>query len=187
MKWDLSTFGKNLCEGSGIGELMDDLGEALAKGDDIKMLGGGQPAHVPEMDAMWRQRMEEIMSEPEALEKMLGNYDAPIGNEAFRKAVADLFRKEFGWKLSEKNIAITMGGQTAFFFLFNALAGEQAGAAGKKVLFPLCPEYLGYAEVGLSDEMFTSVRPSIDIDADANLYKCVVPLLASHTQHIQTK
>ncbi|MDB4377548.1 hypothetical protein N9Z33_00675 [Akkermansiaceae bacterium] len=32
MNWEFSTFGKNLCEGSGIGELMDDLGEALAGG-----------------------------------------------------------------------------------------------------------------------------------------------------------
>jgi len=63
MKWELSTFGKNLCEGSGIGELMDDLGEALAGGGDVKMLGGGQPAHVPEVDAVWRRRMEEIMAE----------------------------------------------------------------------------------------------------------------------------
>ena len=54
MDWELSKFGENLCEGSGIGELMDDLGEALAGGGDVKMLGGGQPAHIPEMDEVWR-------------------------------------------------------------------------------------------------------------------------------------
>lgn len=162
MKWDLSTFGKNLCEGSGIGELMDDLGEALAKGDDIKMLGGGQPAHVPEMDVMWRHRMEEIMHEPEALEKMLGNYDAPIGNEAFRKAVADLFRKEFGWKLSAKNIAITMGGQTAFFFLFNAFAGKFPDGRRKKILLPLLPEYIGYANQAVGEDVFEAIPARIE-------------------------
>lgn len=56
------------------------------------------------------------------------------------------------------------------------MAGEDAGRqemglGGKKVLFPLCPEYLGYAEVGLSDGMFSSIRPLIDIDEGANLYK----------------
>ena len=162
MKWELSTFGKNLCEGSGIGELMDDLGEALAKGGDIKMLGGGQPAHVPEMDAMWRKRMEEIMAEPEALEKMLVNYDAPIGSEAFRKAVADLFRKEFGWNLSEKNIAITMGGQTAFFFLFNALAGRFPDGRRKKILLPLLPEYIGYANQAVGEDFFEAIPARIE-------------------------
>lgn len=162
MRWELSTFGKNLCEGSGIGELMDDLGEALVKGGDIKMLGGGQPAHVPEMDAIWRQRMEEIMAKPGVLEKMLGNYDAPIGSEVFRKAVADLFRKEYSWNLSEKNIAITMGGQTAFFFLFNALAGKFPDGRRKRILLPLLPEYIGYANQAVGGDVFEAIPARIE-------------------------
>ena len=79
---------------------MDDLGEALAAGGDVKMLGGGQPAHIPEIDAVWRRRMQEIMSDPGGLEKMIGNYDVPAGSESFRMALAKLFRKEFGWKLT---------------------------------------------------------------------------------------
>lgn len=162
MEWELSNFGRNLCEGSGIGELMDDLGEALAKGGDIKMLGGGQPAHVPEMDAMWRKRMEEIMAEPDVLEKVLGNYDAPIGNEAFRKAVAELFREEFGWDLRAQNIAITMGGQTAFFFLFNALAGKFPDGRRKKILLPLLPEYIGYANQAVGENFFEAIPARIE-------------------------
>ncbi|MGC6425597.1 MAG: valine--pyruvate transaminase [Akkermansiaceae bacterium] len=162
MKWELSNFGKNLCEGSGIGELMDDLGEALAKGDEIRMLGGGQPAHVPEMDAMWRKRMEEIMAEPELLEKILGNYDAPIGSETFRKAVANLFFREFGWNLTEENVAITMGGQTAFFFLFNALAGRFPDGRRKKILLPLLPEYIGYANQAVGEDFFEAIPARIE-------------------------
>lgn len=162
MTWELSTFGRNLCEGSGIGELMDDLGEALASGGDMKMLGGGQPAHVAEMDAVWRERMAEIMAEPEALEKMLGNYDAPIGSETFRKALADLFKKEFGWELSEKNIAITMGGQTAFFFLFNAFAGKFPDGRRKKILLPLLPEYIGYANQAVGEDVFEAIPARIE-------------------------
>ena len=59
MSWELSEFGRGLCSGSGIGELMDDLGHALAQGGGrVLMLGGGQPAHIPEMDALLRKRME---------------------------------------------------------------------------------------------------------------------------------
>jgi len=162
MEWEFSTFGKNLCEGSGIGELMDDLGQALARGGEMRMLGGGQPAHVPEMEAVWRRRMEEIMASEGGLEKMLGNYDVPAGNEAFRQALADLFRKEFGWDLSHENFAVTMGGQTAFFFLFNALAGSFPDGRRKKILLPLLPEYIGYANQAVGEDFFEALPAKVE-------------------------
>ncbi|MGB2402971.1 MAG: valine--pyruvate transaminase, partial [Akkermansiaceae bacterium] len=73
-----SEFGQRLCMGSGIEELMDDLGNALVSGGpDVRMLGGGQPAHIPEVNALWRRRLEEIMASAGGLEKMLSNYDPP--------------------------------------------------------------------------------------------------------------
>ena len=63
MPWELSEFGQGLCTGSGIGELMEDLGAALTVGGErIRMLGGGQPAHIPEIDAVWRQRMNHFIA-----------------------------------------------------------------------------------------------------------------------------
>ena len=63
---------------------MDDLGNALNDGGpDIKMLGGGQPGSIPEMNAIWRRRLEEIMGTPGAMEAMVGNYDPPKGNPKF--------------------------------------------------------------------------------------------------------
>ena len=158
-----SEFGQGLCCGSGIGELMDDLGHALtAGGDHIHMLGGGQPAHIPEMDALWRQRIETIAATPGELEHMLGNYEPPAGSTHFRQAIARLFSQEFGWDLSAENIAITMGGQTAFFSLFNALAGRFSDGRQKKILLPLVPEYIGYADQSVSGSMFRSVKPRIE-------------------------
>ncbi len=171
MDWELSVFGENLSEGSGIGELMDDLGEALASGgEDVMMLGGGQPAHIPEMDARWRERLHELMAEGDELEKMLGNYDPPIGNVRFRQALATLLRKEFGWEVTEKNIAITAGGQTAFFFLFNALAGRFRDGRRKKILLPLSPEYIGYANQSVGAEFFTAL-PALIEKTDAHEFK----------------
>ena len=158
-----SEFGQGLCCGSGIGELMDDLGHALtAGGDHIHMLGGGQPAHIPEMDALWRQRIEAIATTSGELEHMLGNYEPPAGSTHFRQAIARLFSQEFGWDLSAENIAITMGGQTAFFSLFNALAGRFSDGRQKKILLPLVPEYIGYADQSVSGSMFRSVKPRIE-------------------------
>ena len=148
--------------GSGIEELMDDLGNALVSGGpDVRMLGGGQPAHIPEVNALWRRRLEEIMASPGGLEKMLSNYDPPRGNPLFLDSIAALFRESFGWDISAKNIAITAGGQTAFFFLFNALAGKFKDGSRKKILLPLVPEYIGYANQSVSDDIFCACKPLI--------------------------
>ena len=56
MSYPFSNFGRHLGCGSGIGELMDDLGHALASGGPgLKMLGGGQPARIPEINASFVQ------------------------------------------------------------------------------------------------------------------------------------
>ncbi len=164
MAWELSEFGQQLASGSGIGELMDDLGHALATGGDkVRMLGGGQPAHIPEIDALWRRRVMEIADSPGQLEKMLGDYEPPAGNLAFRKAVAGLFAQQFGWNVGPENIAVTIGGQTAFFFLFNALAGRFRDGRCKRILLPLVPEYIGYANQSVGDQIFHALKPRIEM------------------------
>ncbi|MFT5905909.1 MAG: valine--pyruvate aminotransferase [Cryomorphaceae bacterium] len=167
MNVEFSKFGERLCLGSGIEELMSDLGNALAEGgDDMIMLGGGQPAHIPEVDAIWRQRMKEIMERPintaGSMEAMLGNYDPPNGTPAFLKSMAQMLKKQFGWDITEKNIAITSGGQTAFFFLFNAFAGRMSNGGRKKILLPVVPEYIGYANQSVGEDFFKAYKPIIE-------------------------
>lgn len=128
----------------------------------MRMLGGGNPAHIPEMQALWRSRMTEIMADPGAFDRMLTNYDPPLGNARFLEALAGLLRREFSWKIGPENLAITAGGQTAFFFLFNLLAGLGADGRVRKILFPLVPEYIGYANQGLAAGMMSSVEPRIE-------------------------
>ena len=167
MNHEFSNFGQQLAGGSGIEELMDDLGHALASGGpDVCMLGGGQPAHIPEVNALWRRRLEEILAEPGAMERMLGNYDPPRGNPKFIAALARLFASEFGWQLGPEHIAVTSGGQTAFFFLFNLLAGEMPDGSRKKILLPLVPEYIGYSSQGSCGDLFRAVPPKIEKTGD---------------------
>lgn len=137
---------------------MDDLGHALALGgDEIRMLGGGQPAHIPVMDARWRQRLSEIVANEGELEHMLGNYEPPAGNLSFRAAVAGLFREKFGWQVGVENIGVTMGGQTAFFFLFNALAGRFMPIVRKK---SCCLSYLNTSAMPISRSALRSLQVS---------------------------
>jgi len=158
-----SKLGQLLSGGSGIEQLMDDLGHALAAtGQSIHMLGGGNPAHIPAMEEIWAERMGEITGNPAALRRTLAIYDPPRGNPGVLEDLAALLRKEYGWPVGPENIAVTPGGQTAFFFLFNLLGGHRPDGSPGKILFPLMPEYIGYANQALEHGMFTSRRPLIE-------------------------
>lgn len=167
---DFSDFGKRFAGKIGIGELMDDLGGALVADPAPLMLGGGNPAHVPEVQAIFKKRMETILSTPGEFERIIGNYDTPQGAKVFIGALAELFRNDFGWKVGPENIALTNGSQNAFFSLFNLFAGKFDRSSSKQILLPLAPEYIGYSEVGLEPDFFRSARPGIELLND-HLFK----------------
>lgn len=158
---EFSLTGQKLTAHSGILELMDDLGRAMTVDPDMLMLGGGNPAAVPELQALFRDRMHELLDPGEAFDRMLANYEPPQGNPRFLKALAELLQRTFGWDVGPQNIAVTTGGQSAFFCLFNLLAGRFGGGRRRKILFPLAPEYIGYADQGLEEGLFVSCRPDI--------------------------
>ncbi len=169
MNIELSTFGNRLGAHTGIQELMHDLGQAMAGQEKLLMLGGGNPAAIPAAQALYRVKLRELLDSG-AIDPVLGNYDTPQGSPAFLEAVAGLLRREFGWNLTRDNIAVTNGSQNAFFYLFNLLAGEFPDGRHKKILLPLCPEYIGYADQGVDAGLFTSCRPVIE-DLGDRVYK----------------
>ena len=156
-----SVIGQKLTTQSGILELMDDLGRAMTVEPDMLMLGGGNPAAVPAIQELWRTRMETLLTEGATFDRMLGNYDPPQGNPRFIRELARLLRDTFGWDVGPENIAVTNGGQSGFFFLFNLLAGEHADGRQWRILLPLSPEYIGYADQGFADDLFIACRPEI--------------------------
>ncbi|WP_427976403.1 valine--pyruvate transaminase [Agarivorans sp.] len=155
-----SSFGNKFTRHAGITQLMDDLDEGIRAGDEMIMLGGGNPAQIPAMNAIFDQHLRRSLDNQNLL-KALCNYDAPKGNKEFISNLAIFFRNEFQWDIDEDNIALTNGSQTAFFYLFNLFAGK--GKPNKKVLFPLAPEYIGYEDSGLSDDLFVGAKPSIEL------------------------
>jgi len=160
-EWEWSEFGKRLGQGSGIAELMGDLGAMLSSGEDYKMLGGGQPAHIPEVEEVWRRRWRE-MEESGELMSVLGNYELPSGSLSFRQTLATMLTREFGWEVGPENIAVTAGGQTAFFILLNSLAGRMSDGSHRKILLPLVPEYIGYSDQSVSSDFFQTCRPRME-------------------------
>jgi len=159
----LSNFGRKFTAKTGILQLMDDLGHAMSGSEKKYMLGGGNPAHIPAVNEVWRRRMHEILESDGSLESMLANYDPPRGNTAFMRALAGLLRSEFGWPITERNIAITNGSQTSFFILFNMLAGPDEHGTQRKILFPLTPEYIGYADQSQRLDDYRAIPAEIEL------------------------
>lgn len=167
---EVSKFGKKIAMRSGIGQLMEDLGEALTESQDILMLGGGNPAHIPAVQEHFRRSMRIVLDNEREFERVIGDYDPPQGNKAFIEAIAMLLRKEAGWDIGPRNVALTTGSQSAFFVLFNTFGGAFDGDARKKILFPLAPEYIGYSDVGLAEDLFIAGKPKIE-HIDEHIFK----------------
>lgn len=163
-----SKFGEKFTKNSGILQLMDDLGNALNSEQPINMLGGGNPARIDTVNqtywSVFKTLAEGDMGSI-AIEN-IGNYSTPQGDAKFIAALVDFFNRHYDWELTTDNIALTNGSQNAFFYLFNLFGGQfddQAqGSMDKKILLPLAPEYVGYADAHVDGQHFIAVPPSIE-------------------------
>ncbi|WP_411703954.1 valine--pyruvate transaminase [Edaphovirga cremea] len=156
-----SIFGDKFTRFSGITRLMGDMNDGLRTPGAV-MLGGGNPAKIPEMQVYFQQLFQEMLEQGK-LTEALCNYDGPQGKDVLLKALATMLREELGWQIEPQNIALTNGSQSAFFYLFNLFTGRQKDGSLRRVLFPLAPEYLGYADAGLDEDLFVSAKPNIEL------------------------
>ena len=160
--FSFSNFGEKIGGNCGIVELMKGLGEALTENKEMRMMGGGNPAAIPEIQNIWRNQIKALLQNPNQLDTVLGDYDGPSGNPEFLNKLADLLNQKYHWSIGAKNISITSGAQTAFFFLFNLLAGKFPDGSKKKILLPITPEYIGYANQGINNNLFTAIPGLIE-------------------------
>lgn len=174
-----SSFGQKLAGDSGILQLMDDLGRPLPAGVTPYMLGGGNPARIAAVEQVYRREMERLISWGDAFEEAISRYDAPQGRMMFIDALVQFFRKEYGWDIDCENIAITNGSQTAFFYLFNLFSGN--APQRRTILFPLVPEYIGYADQGIDPDTFVTLPARIVLEGDHSFkYHLDLPLVADY-------
>jgi valine--pyruvate aminotransferase len=161
MAGDWSKFGERYTRPTGALELMQDLGAAMDGEHSTLLLGGGNPGSIPEVQAIFRERLAEIAASDENFERLVGKYAHPKGERRFRRLLAELLAREYGWDLTEDNIALTAGSQAGFFLLFNLLAGEFSDGSRRRILLPITPEYIGYTDVGLEVDHFVAQLPKI--------------------------
>ncbi len=157
-----SKFGQKFTKDSAILQLMDDLGNALNSDKPVNMLGGGNPASIPELNAVYQQTLESVVADAFALDSV-GNYSNPQGDTKFINTLVEFFNRHYGWGLTSDNIALTNGSQNAFFYLFNLFAGQFDDGTDKAILLPLAPEYVGYADVHIDGVHFVAVPPNIEL------------------------
>ena len=144
---ELSQFGQKFAGPTGIVELMDDLGSALNENPEMIFMGGGNPGRITDVEAVFKRRLESVLQDPAQLHRLMGVYQSPQGDKQFLIEIAALLKKQFGWNLSERNIAVSNGSQPAFFVLYNMLAGLMADGRHGSVHLPLAPEYIGYTDI----------------------------------------
>lgn len=158
-----SAFGKKFSGTSGIVDLMDDLGTALNENPDMIFMGGGNPGRIPEVENYFYEQLQELAADPEKRHKLLGIYQSPQGDKEFRENLAQYLADKFNWPITPENIAVSNGSQSAFFLIYNMLAGQMEDGSIKRIHFPLSPEYIGYADAGLAPDFFSATVPSIEI------------------------
>lgn len=166
---EFSQFGEKFRSECGILTLMDDLGKAAQKPGTI-MLGGGNPSRIPQIEKYFRRKMMDLLEDENSFETTIGTYSGPEGAATFVTELATFFRKQYGWQIGPEHVALTNGSQTAFFLLFNMLAGKFPDGTQRKILLPLAPEYIGYEDVGIDQSLFVSFKPEIEF-LDGRFFK----------------
>ena len=146
---------------------MQDLSIAPPPGGQLYPMGGGNPAHIPEVEEALRQIANEVVGDTVRFAQMVGDYDAPQGHERFRTALAERLSNLFQKPLSAQNIAITNGSQASFEILFNAFAGAFADGHWRHIELPIAPEYVGYNDMGRQQRPILRSTPArINLLAD---------------------
>ncbi|TGL34220.1 pyridoxal phosphate-dependent aminotransferase [Leptospira koniambonensis] len=146
-----SKFGAKFRNQTGIGQLMEDLGN-LSLG--VSMLGGGSPSLIPEVEEVWRKILSKF-SESGAWDSILGKYETPTGKEETLETLASLLSSETGTSISKEQIAITSGSQNAFYLLLNFYSGKFEDGLFKKIFLPVLPEYIGYLDQPINPDSFS--------------------------------
>ncbi|TGM90714.1 pyridoxal phosphate-dependent aminotransferase [Leptospira licerasiae] len=146
-----SKFGAKFRNQTGIGQLMEDLGN-LSPG--VSMLGGGSPALIPEVEEVWRKILSRF-SELGSWNSILGKYETPTGKEETLEILASLLSSETGTSISKNQIAITNGSQNAFYLLLNFYSGRFEDGSFKKIFLPVMPEYIGYLDQPIEPDSFS--------------------------------
>lgn len=168
----LTQFGAHMSKLTGVRAIMKDIIETLraGAGQQFINLSAGNPLILPEVEQLWRDCTAQLLASPEYGE-VVCRYGSSQGYAPLIEAVVEDFNRRFGLNLSERNILVTPGSQSLYFYAANAFGGYTTHGELKQIVLPLSPDYTGYGGVTLVPEALIAYKPTLDIDAAAHKFK----------------
>ncbi|MEQ8756049.1 MAG: valine--pyruvate transaminase [Coleofasciculus sp. G1-WW12-02] len=172
MEPSLTQFGTQMSNLTGVRAIMKDIIETLraGQGQDFINLSAGNPVILPEVEQLWRDCTAQLLASPEYGE-VVCRYGSSQGYQPLIDAIARDFNQRYGLSITERNILITPGSQSIYFYGANAFGGYTQAGELKQIVLPLSPDYTGYGGVSLTPEAVIAYKPSLDIDEAAHRYK----------------
>lgn len=168
----LTQFGEQMSHLSGVRAIMKDIIETLreAKGRHFINLSAGNPVILPEVEQLWRDCTQDLLSGDEFGE-VVCRYGSSHGYQPLLDAVVTDYNQRYGLSLTERNVLITPGSQALYFLAANALGGYTPEGTLKRIVLPLSPDYTGYGGVTLIPEALWACRPHLEVDTIAHRFK----------------
>jgi valine--pyruvate aminotransferase len=122
------------------------------------------------VEQLWRDCTAQLLASPEYGE-VVCRYGSSQGYQPLIEAIAKDFNQRYGLSLSDRNILITPGSQSLYFYAANAFGGYTTDGELKKVVLPLSPEYTGYGGVSLTPESVVAYKPQLEVEQKAHRFK----------------
>lgn len=168
----LTKIGAQMSNLTGVRAIMKDIIETLkaGAGQEFINLSAGNPLILPEVEQLWRDCTAELLAGSEYGE-VVCRYGSSQGYAPLIEAIANDFNKRYGLNLSDRNILITPGSQSLYFYAANAFGGYTNNGDLKQIVLPLSPDYTGYGGVCLEQDALIAYKPTLDIDAAAHRFK----------------
>ncbi|MBD0261544.1 MAG: valine--pyruvate transaminase [Spirirestis rafaelensis WJT71-NPBG6] len=172
MKPALSKIGDQMSCLTGVRAIMKDINETLraGAGQQFINLSAGNPLILPEVEQLWRDCTAELLASSEYGE-VVCRYGSSQGYAPLVEAIVNDFNKRYGLNLTERNILLTPGSQSLYFYAANVFGGYTSSGDLKEIVLPLSPDYTGYGGVTLCAEALIAYKPTLDIDAAAHKFK----------------
>ncbi|HLO85020.1 MAG TPA: valine--pyruvate transaminase [Nostocaceae cyanobacterium] len=171
MKPALTQIGAQMSNLTGVRAIMKDINETLkAGGQELYNLSAGNPLILPEVEKLWRDCTAELLASKDYGE-VVCRYGSSQGYAPLIEAIAKDFNRRYGLSLTDRNVLVTPGSQSLYFFAANAFGGVTSSGQLKKIVLPLSPDYTGYGGVCLVPEAIVAYKPSLDIDTNAHRFK----------------
>ncbi|WGV23185.1 valine--pyruvate transaminase [Halotia branconii] len=168
----LTQIGTQMSNLTGVRAIMKDINETLraGAGQELNNLSAGNPLILPEVEQLWRDCTAELLASSEYGE-VVCRYGSSQGYTPLIEAIANDFNKRYGLNLSDRNILITPGSQSLYFYAANSFGGYTNSGELKQIVLPLSPDYTGYGGVCLVPEALIAYKPTLDIDETAHRFK----------------